>query len=298
MDHNIDQIIASLRHSEASKASTEVPSQYKCSCETEICEDPEHCKSAVAHHPKLVETFIKNGACRISSTLGISPAHEAVAGMIDHTLLKPDATQEEIDELCHEAKTYCFASVCVNPGWVKRCSANLRQSGVRVCTVVGFPLGATLTRIKALEAEMAVDLGAHEVDMVINIGWLKSGLYSEVKRDIIEVVKHSGAATPVKVILETALLNDEEKIKACVLAKQAGAAFVKTSTGFSKGGANLEDVALMRYVVGKNLGVKASGGVRSYDDALKMVAAGATRIGASASVKIVSGKEAIPTGNY
>ncbi|MCK6542066.1 deoxyribose-phosphate aldolase [bacterium] len=216
--------------------------------------------------------------------------------MIDHTLLKPEATAKEIDQLCEEAAKYCFASVCINPSWVKRAAQKLARSGVKVCTVVGFPLGATSTQAKALETEIAVSHGAQEVDMVINVGWLKSGEYELVKKDITAVVRHAGRQVPVKVILETCLLTNEEKIKACVLSKEAGAAYVKTSTGFNKGGATAADIALMRHVVGQDMGVKASGGVRTYEDALQMVQSGASRIGASASVKIVTGKSGEAAG--
>ncbi|MCB0832960.1 MAG: deoxyribose-phosphate aldolase [Bacteroidetes bacterium] len=277
----VDKILTQLR----SGAVVPVSSAKSCGCR-----DTVDCQCAVQHEPEVVDHFIECGACRISSTLGISPAKEKIGRLIDHTLLKPDATSAEIDQLCAEAAKYCFASVCVNPCWVMRCAKLLHRSGVVVCTVVGFPLGATSTQAKALETQTAVSHGAQEIDMVINVGWLKSGEYDLVKRDIHEVVRHAGRQVPVKVILETCLLTDEEKIKACLLAKEAGASYVKTSTGFSKGGATSADVALMRKVVGTRLGVKASGGVRSYEDALAMVESGATRIGASASVKIVSGK--------
>ena len=212
-----------------------------------------------------------------------------LARMIDHTLLKPDATEKDIEQLCSEAKQYGFASVCVNPSYVKLCSQLLRNSGVNVCAVVGFPLGATSTTTKAFEATQAIKEGAREVDMVINIGMLKSGEFGFVEEDIRAVVNaahHFGALT--KAILEMCLLTEEEKVKACVLAKNAGADFVKTSTGFSKGGATPEDVALMRKTVGQKLGVKASGGVRSYEQAKALIASGANRIGASASIRIVT----------
>ncbi|MEW6652504.1 MAG: deoxyribose-phosphate aldolase [Bacteroidota bacterium] len=210
--------------------------------------------------------------------------------MIDHTLLKPDATPDEIKTLCTEARTYSFASVCVNPCYVKMCRDLLRGSVVKVCTVIGFPLGSTTTEVKRAEAEQAIQNGAEEIDMVINIGMLKQGEHDYVFNDINQVVlaaKRYRVLT--KVILETALLTDEEKIKACVLSKKAKADFVKTSTGFSKGGATAGDIALMRLVVGSDMGVKASGGVRTAEDVKAMVASGADRIGASASVKIVGG---------
>jgi deoxyribose-phosphate aldolase len=218
----------------------------------------------------------------------------AVAGMIDHTLLKPDATQAQIIQLCAEARQFSFAAVCVNPTWVPLCAGELRGSGVRVCTVVGFPLGATLPAVKAYEAEQCIAAGAGEIDMVINIGALKSGDDSLVRTDIAGVVAaaHRRGAT-VKVIIETALLTPEEKERACRLAQAARADYVKTSTGFASGGATAEDVALMRRVVGPQMGIKAAGGIRTYADFRRMVDAGATRIGSSAGVKIV--QEALAT---
>lgn len=217
-----------------------------------------------------------------------------LAQMIDHTLLKPEATMQEIENLCAEAKHYGFVCVCVNPSYVKLCADLLRNSGVKVCTVIGFPLGATSSAAKAFETERAIKHGASEVDMVINIGMLKSGEYDYVEHDIFTVVDAAHRLRVLtKVIIETGLLNDDEKVKACALAKHAGADFVKTSTGFVKGGATVEDVALMRKVVGPELGVKASGGVRSKKQALALIASGATRIGASASVKIVTGEDMV-----
>ncbi len=218
-----------------------------------------------------------------------STAITAIAQVIDHTLLKPEATREQIDRLCREALEYHFASVCVNPTHVGRCAELLRGSDVKVCTVIGFPLGATTTAVKAYETRQAIDDGATEIDMVINIGALKSGHLDAVQADIGAVVDAAHAAGAlVKVIIETALLSDDEKVTACRLAQAAGAEFVKTSTGFGPGGAKVEDVALMRRVVGPEMGVKASGGVRNYADVQAMIAAGATRIGASAGVAIVS----------
>lgn len=216
------------------------------------------------------------------------PSAAQMAALIDHTLLKPDAIEAQIHRLCAEAQEHGFAAVCVNPTWVARCAELLAGSPVKVCTVIGFPLGATLTDVKAFEAAEAVRLGAHEVDMVINIGRLKGGQWAEVHADIAAVAKaaHVGAGV-LKVIIETALLTDDEKVAACLLAQQAGADFVKTSTGFGGGGATAADVQLMRLIVGEQMGVKASGGVRTAADALALVAAGATRIGASAGVQIV-----------
>ena len=207
---------------------------------------------------------------------------------IDHTLLAADATKDRIIKLCNEAKEYHFASVCVNSCWVKLCSELLYGSGVEVCTVVGFPLGAMVTKAKAYEAECAVADGADEVDMVINIGSLKDGDYNAVEDDIRAVKKACGDKL-LKVIIECCLLTDDEKRKACELSEKAGADYVKTSTGFSKGGATPEDVALMRSVVGERLGVKAAGGIRDRATAEKMIGAGASRLGCSAGIAIVKG---------
>ncbi|MGE5223445.1 MAG: deoxyribose-phosphate aldolase [Omnitrophica WOR_2 bacterium] len=208
--------------------------------------------------------------------------------MIDHTLLKPEATPEQIRQLCDEARQYGFASVCVNPSYVILCAGLLKGSPVKVCTVVGFPLGAHTTPVKRFETQEAIRQGATEIDMVINIGALKAKDDHLVKDDIQQVVDaaHRTGAL-VKVIIETALLSEEEKERACRLAKEAGADFVKTSTGFSTSGAAVEDVALMRRVVGPDMGIKAAGGIRTLEDAQKMIHAGATRIGASAGVKII-----------
>ncbi|AQQ52962.1 deoxyribose-phosphate aldolase [Planococcus lenghuensis] len=212
-----------------------------------------------------------------------------IASAIDHTLLKPEATKEQIDQLCAEAKEYTFASVCVNPGWVETAYAHLKDTPVKVCTVIGFPLGATTTETKAFETKDAIEKGATEVDMVINVGALKDGDTARVQKDIEAVVNAASGKALVKVIIETALLTDEEKRTASQLAKAAGADFVKTSTGFSTGGATVEDIRLMRETVGPEVGVKASGGVRSPEDVQKMMEAGATRIGASSGVAIVQG---------
>jgi deoxyribose-phosphate aldolase len=231
---------------------------------------------------------IEAGADRISAGPSARPAEEGVATLIDHTLLKPEATREDIRKLCEEAAKFGFASVCINPWNVAQAAELLRGSQVKVCTVVGFPLGATLPQAKIFEAEEAIKLGAQEIDMVENVGALKSGQDEIVEQDIRGVVEacHRGGAI-CKVILETALLTREEKVRASMAAKKAGADFVKTSTGFSSGGATAEDVALMRAAVGAEMGIKAAGGIRSLEDVKKMVIAGATRIGASASVKIV-----------
>lgn len=217
---------------------------------------------------------------------------EQLARYIDHTLLKPDATREQILKLCREAVEHRFASVCVNPCWVPLCAETLQGSGVKVCTVIGFPLGATLSTVKAFEAEECIRQGAGEVDMVINIGALKSGDQRYVENDIRAVVERAHAlGALVKVIIETVLLTQEEKVLACRLSQAAGADFVKTSTGFAGGGATVEDVALMRQVVGEAMGVKAAGGIRTYEDALRMIQAGANRLGTSAGVQIVLGAQ-------
>lgn len=235
--------------------------------------------------------LVSFGASRVGVVAPSCPPKYEMARWIDHTLLKPDVTRQEIEHICAEAKEHTFASVCVNPTWVSLSHKLLRNTEVKVCTVIGFPLGATLPEVKASETRQVINQGAQEVDMVINVGALKSGDLALVEHDIRSVVRAAGRRV-VKVILETCLLTDEEKVSASTIAKKAGADFVKTSTGFSTGGATVTDVALMRKVVGASMGVKASGGVRSYDEACKMVEAGATRIGASASVAIVSNGKA------
>ena len=209
--------------------------------------------------------------------------------MIDHTILKPEATEAAVQKIIDEAKQYNFFSVCINPCWVAFASEQLADTDVAVCTVIGFPLGANTPEVKAYEAADAIKNGANEVDMVINIGALKSQQYDYVRQDIQGVVDAAKGKALVKVIIETALLTDEEKVKACELAKEAGADFVKTSTGFSTGGAKVADIRLMRETVGPDMGVKASGGVHNAEEALAMIEAGATRIGASTGVAIVSG---------
>ncbi len=244
---------------------------------------------------RCVQTCAKNtreiiaaGADRVSASERLTKIDPAVAALIDHTILKPEATRADVIKVCREAREYNFASVCVNPYWVPLVRSELAGSPVKVCTVVGFPLGATSTEAKVAETAAALRAGAQEIDMVINVGALRSGDHEAVKVDIQEVVKVAHAARAiVKVILETALLDDNQKAVACTLSKLAGADFVKTSTGFSSAGATAHDIALMRQVVGPDLGVKASGGIRTLADLKAMTAAGATRIGASASVKIV-----------
>ena len=249
----------------------------KCGCHAVL---PDCC-------PDRVRLVVDAGATRLGlHAAGGAPA--AVASMIDHTLLKPDATRTEIERLCREAAEFHFATVCVNPVWVSEAARLLRGSGVGVCSVVGFPLGASATDVKHYETRRAIFDGAREIDMVINIGALKSGDLRTVERDIEAVVdpcRQCGVTS--KVIIEAALLSDEEKVTACTLSKAAGADFVKTSTGFGPGGATAADVALMRKAVGAEMGVKAAGGVRDLEGLRAMVAAGATRVGASAGVKIV-----------
>ena len=245
----------------------------------------QRCAQTCARNTK---TIIAAGVDRVSASERLTKIDPAIAALIDHTILKPEATRDDVVKICREARQYGFASVCVNPYWVPLVRAELAGSAVKVCTVVGFPLGATSTEAKVAETAVAVRVGATEIDMVINIGALRSGDPDTVRQDILQVVRtaHEAGAI-VKVILETALLDDAQKATACALAKQAGADFVKTSTGFSTSGATAHDVALMREVVGPEMGIKAAGGIRTLNDLRAMTAAGATRIGASASIKIV-----------
>jgi deoxyribose-phosphate aldolase len=249
-------------------------------------------RTDICDNPEAVRRVVANGADRVAFHGDAADVPLDLAGYIDHTLLKPDATAAEIDELADEAREYEFASVCVNPTWVRRAAVRLQGSDAKVASVIGFPLGATTPEIKAMETRRALRDGAREVDMVINVGALKSGDTELVRRDIEKVVDaaHEGGAI-VKVILETSLLTDEEKVIASALAKRAKADYVKTSTGFTGSGATVYDVALMRETVGPDMGIKASGGVRTAEDVEDMIAAGATRIGASAGVQIVTGKD-------
>jgi deoxyribose-phosphate aldolase len=271
--------------------------------EQECVEEPstESCTSCgmcAARRPWSVRALEAEGACRVGAGVDTGKVDVNLARMIDHTLLKADATSDDVKKLCEEARKYCFASVCVNSTNVGKARAFLDGSGVMVCAVVGFPLGAMAPSAKAFEAREAVRAGAHEIDMVLNIGALKSRDYALVEEDIRKVVQAARPAR-VKVILETGALTQEEKIIGITLSKIAGAAFVKTSTGFGPGGATVEDIALMRRLVGSELGVKASGGVRTKEDAEKMKLAGASRIGASASVAIIGAadnKAAAPKG--
>jgi deoxyribose-phosphate aldolase len=274
------EVLAAMAEEEARLIT---PEGYQCryDCADQLC---------VRLCTDRMGNVVSAGAERLSSTLGVIPQDMNLAKMIDHTLLKPDATQQEIAQLCFEARKYGFASVCVNPTWVSLCAQLLQGSQVKVCTVIGFPLGATSSESKAFETETAIRQGATEIDMVINIGALKARDLETVAKDIRGVVNVAHARNIiVKVIIETVLLTDEEKTIACLISKEAGADFVKTSTGFAGGGATVHDVELMRKTVGPQMGVKASGGVRTFEDAASMIKAGATRIGASAGVKIIQG---------
>jgi deoxyribose-phosphate aldolase len=247
--------------------------------------------SCAAGCPDKVRDVVAGGATRVEYHGPGDDVPIDLARYIDHTLLKPDATAEQVDKLCAEAEEHHFAAVCINPTWVKRAAEQLRGTGVSVASVIGFPFGAGTTAVKATETRQAVRDGAREIDMVINIGALKSGMYDLVREDIAAVSDacHEGGAIN-KVIIETALLTDEEKVIACKLALKAKADYVKTSTGYASGGATVFDVALMRETVGPKMGVKAAGGIRTAEDVNEMIAAGATRIGASAGVKIVTGE--------
>jgi deoxyribose-phosphate aldolase len=259
-----------------------------CTDDSAPGEDCGTCGVCVVRRPWSVRAMEGAGAMRVGAALGTGPVPADLAKLIDHTLLKPEAVRDEVVKLCEEARKHRFASVCVNTTWVPLCKAMLAGTDVMVCAVVGFPLGAMTPSAKAYEAREAMRQGAREIDMVINIGALRSRDYETVFEDICRVVK-AAAPAAVKVILETSALDTEQKIIGCTLAKLAGAAFVKTSTGFGKGGATVEDVELMRRVVGPEIGVKASGGVRTAEDVVRMAQAGANRIGASASVAIVTG---------
>ena len=298
------QVLAALRErTSAPVAMPQAPSPVPGLAPGSVVHDPatcERCRNwgiSGARGPEETRLLAAAGASRVVTTMGYCPGSDGLASLIDHTLLKPDATREEVQQLCREAAQFCFASVCVNPNWVALCRELLRDSGVKVCTVIGFPLGAHLADVKAYETRRAIEQGAEEVDMVINIGALKSRDYALVEQDIHGVVAAANGRAIVKVILETSLLSRDEKVMGCTLSKAAGADYVKTSTGFGGGGATVEDVTLMSETVGPDMGVKASGGVRTREDAERMVAAGATRLGASAGVKIVRG-EAAGEGKY
>lgn len=270
IDEITDAVLSRLEHADASDAHCHV------------------CNASCGHQcAGVMQQAITAGACRFGISAAMPASAREIARYIDHTLLKPEATRQDILKLCQEAGAFGFASVCVNPAWVREAAIQLAGCRTVVCTVAGFPLGATTTDTKVFETRRAIYDGAREIDMVINIGALKSGDHDLVENDIRQVVRTCHEYTAIcKVIIETALLTDEEKVTACLLAKSAGADFVKTSTGFSKSGASVEDVSLMRQVVGPAIGVKAAGGVRDYVAAQKMIQAGATRIGASVGVQI------------
>ncbi len=277
---------------------TQAHKSESCNCDSEmVCT----CGVCVEKQPETIRKFLDFGVDRlgIESGTGGSCVPEDIARCIDHTILKPDATEDDIIKLCSEAKEFQFASVCVSPSYVPLAARELAGSQVKVCTVVGFPSGAHMAEIKAMEARRAIREGAREIDMVINIGALKSGKDELVYNDIRKVVEacEDGSAIS-KVIIETALLTEDEKVRACTLAKKAKANYVKTSTGFGPGGATAEDVALMSKIVGNaGIGVKASGGIKSYDDAHKMIEAGATRLGASAGIKILQQAQSVTISN-
>ena len=277
--------IASKIQSLLNQQNITVP-HLSANCEKEICDS---CGQCADNAPDAVRQFINMGVSRVSNAPGSIGTPQDIARYIDHTILKPEATIEDIKKLCQEAVEHQFAAVCINPTYVKLAQEITKGSGVKVCTVVGFPLGAHLPEIKAMEARRAIREGAKEIDMVINIGALKSGDTDLVLRDIRSVVEACVDGSAIcKVIIEAALLTDDEKIKACELSKKARAHYVKTSTSFGPGGATAHDVALMSKVVsGTSMGVKAAGGIRTFEDTQKMIEAGATRIGASAGVKIV-----------
>jgi deoxyribose-phosphate aldolase len=252
------------------------------------CEPCVACGLCVERRAEDVRSIIASGASRVSAASGVSGVRSELAAMIDHTLLRPTASRDEIVTLCDEARRFKFASVCVNPCYVSLCTQLLRLTNVKVCTVVGFPLGANRPEVKAFETERAIADGAQEIDMVANVGAMKSKDYELVESDIRGVVAACRSIVVSKVIIEAALLTDDEKVRICRIVKAAGADFVKTSTGFGPGGATAEDVRLMRAAVGEEMGVKAAGGIKDLATAEEMIAAGASRIGASASVKIVS----------
>lgn len=284
-DADLQQIASQIKHM-LSSSSGMVFTGEPANCAKASCNSCGHCADQA---PQSVRQFIGYGAARVSNTPDADRTPQDLAKYIDHTLLKPEASETDIKKLCQEAAEHHFATVCVNPSYVKLAYEMLKDTDVKVCSVVGFPLGANALEIKSLEARRAIREGAREIDMVIHVGALKSKNYDLVYRDIRAVVDSCIDGSAIcKVIIEAALLTDDEKIKACEISKQARAHYVKTSTGFGPGGATAHDVELMRQVVsGTSIGVKAAGGIRSYEDAQKMIKAGATRIGASAGVKIL-----------
>ena len=293
-DPSLDRLVDAITERVRARLGGSLPmaprAEEHCDDNPDNCQGCGHC---VVRRPHAARAVADQGAARIGAGPDTGPVDTAMARMIDHTLLKAEATIDDLRKMCEEARRYHFASVCINSGNVSRVKSLLAGSDVMTCAVVGFPLGAMATTSKAYEAREAVRAGADEIDMVLNVGALKSRDYATVENDIRKVVEAARPAR-VKVILETGLLNTEEKVIAISLSKIAGAAFVKTSTGFGPGGATAEDIALMRRLVGDELGVKASGGVRTHDDAEKMLKAGANRIGASASVAIVLNKPTDP----
>lgn len=300
-DMSIDEMIEKITEKVAERLAGKGPAakgaaSAACPAGSEACV---YCGQCLAKAPEAVERIVGEGAARISGGLGLGEAGAGknLSAMIDHTVLRPDATQEDLARICAEARKYSFATVCVNSSNIPFVARQLKGSSVKPIAVVGFPLGAASPRAKAFEAREAVANGSLEIDMVINIGAMKSKDYKLVYEDIRGVVEAS-KPYPVKVIIETGDLDHEEKVAACVLSKTAGAAFVKTSTGFGKGGATVEDIALIRKVIGGDMAIKASGGIRTKEDAEAMVKAGANRIGASASVAIVTGKKEAQKGKY
>lgn len=290
LERLVNEITARVQGALRQRAGLQVLGHGPCTASKEECQGDGLCATRRAGSMDKMRDL---GAVRFSAAPGIGQVRTDLAQMIDHTLLKPEATRDDVQKVCKEAVTYSFYSVCVNTGQVPNATRFLAGSSVKVCAVVGFPLGAMLPGAKAFETREAVRAGAREIDMVVNIGALKSGEFGVVFEDIKGVVE-AARPYPVKVILETGGLSDEEKVIGCVLSKTAGAAFVKTSTGFGPGGATTADIALMRRIVGKEMGVKASGGVRTTEDADKMKEAGADRIGASASVAIVMQQKVDP----
>jgi len=286
-DQQIDSLVDEITRRVTARLSSGAPAVGACDTVDSDCDT---CRGCHVRRPDDVRKLVTLGSARIAAGVGHGAPDSDLAGLIDHTLLKPDASREELEKLCAEARKYGFATVCVNATNVRFAAALLEGCSTKAIAVVGFPLGAMTPSSKAFETREAVRNGAGEIDMVINIGAMKSKDYALVLEDIAAVVS-AAAPKPVKVILETASLTHDEKVIACSLSKIAGAAFVKTSTGFGAGGATAEDIALMRGVVGPEMGVKASGGVRTREDVENMVQAGATRVGASASVAIVTGEK-------
>lgn len=286
-DPQIDTLVNEITRRVSARLVSGQPATGACDTIDANCDT---CRGCHVRRPDDVRKLVQLGTARIAAGVGHEAPASDLAGLIDHTLLKPDASRDELEQLCKEARQHGFATVCVNATNVRFAASMLEGCSTMAIAVVGFPLGATTPSAKAFETREAVRNGAGEIDMVINIGAMKSKNYSLVLEDIAAVVS-AAAPKPVKVILETASLSHDEKVIACTLSKIAGAAFVKTSTGFGAGGATAEDIALMRGVVGPEMGVKASGGVRTREDVERMVGAGATRVGASASVAIVTGEK-------